>query len=227
MNILLKANNICKKYHSNANHFELKPSSVSFEKGEIYVIKGKSGSGKSTLLNIIGGMDRPTSGSVYFNNQSFYELSDKEQSRIRNEKYGFIFQSFNLVPEMTVKENIELPKFFNKNLLIDNVKISRLAEELGIKSLLNSKPSQLSGGEQQRVAIARALITSPEIIFADEPTGNLDSFNTQVIAKLLVEVVSSRKATLVVVTHEANLIDHPHIKLLMHNGELKTEDVHV
>ena len=104
MSILLKANHISKKYNSNINHFELKPSSVSLEKGKIYILKGKSGSGKSTLLNIIGGMDRPTSGGVFFNNHSFYDLSDNEQSKIRSEKFGFIFQSFNLVPEMTVEE---------------------------------------------------------------------------------------------------------------------------
>lgn len=227
MSTLMKANNICKKYSSSINHFELKPASISLEKGKIYVIKGKSGSGKSTLLNIIGGMDRPTSGSVFFNNNSFYDLADKVQSKIRSEKYGFVFQSFNLIPEMTVKENIELPRYFNKNLAIDDAKINNIAEELAIRSLLQSKPSQLSGGEQQRVAIARALITSPEIIFADEPTGNLDSSNSKVIAKLLVNAVLNRNTTLVLVTHEENLIEHEHVKLYMHNGELKLGEEHV
>ncbi|MBD2845510.1 ABC transporter ATP-binding protein [Paenibacillus sp. IB182496] len=224
MTLLIKTNNICKKYNSNINQFQLKPTSISFEKGKIYIIKGRSGSGKSTLLNIIGGIDRPTSGTVFFNNESFYDLSDNKQSEIRNKNFGFVFQSFNLIPELTAKDNISLPKHFNKNININDNKINRIAEELGIKHLLNSKPFQLSGGEQQRIAIARALITTPEIIFADEPTGNLDNLNSQNVAKLLIDLVSNRNVTLILVTHEENLIKHQHTKFFMHDGELKLEE---
>lgn len=223
MSILMEASSISKKYNQNSNYMELLPTSIKIEKGLIYVIKGKSGSGKTTLLNILGGIDKPTSGIVYFNQRSFYDLSDKDQSKIRNEKYGFIFQAFNLIPELTVFENIELPKHFNHDIKINKSDIVKLSEELGINALLNKKPFQLSGGEQQRVAIARALITNPEIIFADEPTGNLDSTNSKIIADLLVRIVAIRETTLVIVTHEEHLIENKHIKLTIHNGELKVE----
>ncbi|PWW00871.1 putative ABC transport system ATP-binding protein [Paenibacillus cellulosilyticus] len=224
MTELMKAVNICKKYVPSSDSMELRPQSLSLEKEKIYVIKGKSGSGKSTLLNILGGIDRPTLGSVYYNGQSLYDLPDKEQSRIRNENFGFVFQSFNLIPEFTVKENIILPKYFNRYSNITPASISRMAEEMGIGSLLNRKVYQLSGGEQQRVAIARALITDPEILFADEPTGNLDSETSKVIVNLLTRTVTSRRATLVVVTHEEKLIDCEHTDLTISDGKIKVED---
>ncbi len=220
----MESDSISKKYNPNSSYIELLPTSIKIEKGLIYVIKGKSGSGKTTLLNILGGIDKPTSGNVYFNQKSFYDLSDKDQSLLRNQKYGFIFQTFNLLPELTVKENIELPKHFNHNLTIKKTDIVELSKELGIDSLLNKKPFELSGGEQQRVAIARALITNPDIIFADEPTGNLDSENSKIIADMLVRMVTSRKTTLIIVTHEENLIEHEHIKLIIHNGKLSMEE---
>ncbi|GIQ68124.1 ABC transporter ATP-binding protein [Xylanibacillus composti] len=224
---LLNANFITKKYSSASTQAELQSLSYKFKKGNIYVIKGKSGSGKSTLLNILGGMDKPTSGSVYYKGRSFYELSDKEQSIIRNKEFGFIFQSFNLIPELTVQDNIHIPKYFNKDLQISSSSVEDLSHELGIYSILHKKPPQLSGGEQQRVAIARALITNPEIIFADEPTGNLDLANTTKIADLLVYLVASRNSTLILVTHEQNLIKHPHIELTLQDGVLKADEANV
>lgn len=224
MSIILEASSISKKYNPNSTQIELLPASIKIKKGVIYVIKGKSGSGKSTLLNILGGMDKPTSGKVFIGPSSFYDLQDNEQSKIRSQKFGFVFQSFNLIPELTVYENIELPKHFNRFLKIDKSSILDLAEELGIFRLLNKKTFQLSGGEQQRVAIARALITNPEIIFADEPTGNLDVANSKIIADLLTGIVVTRKASLLIVTHEERLIEHEHIKLTLHNGQLNVED---
>lgn len=224
MSILMEAENISKKYNLNSQYMELLPTSIKIEKGKIYVIRGKSGSGKSTLLNILGGIDRPTSGNVYVKENSFYNLSDEAQSKIRNISYGFIFQTFNLIPELTVFENIELPKHFNRHLKIKASDIIDISNELGIESLLYKKPFELSGGEQQRVAIARALITNPEIIFADEPTGNLDRINSKIIADLLVSFVVDRKASLIVVTHEEIFIEHEHIKLTMTNGELRVEE---
>lgn len=226
MTAIMKASMISKKYIPGSATMELAPCSLVLEKGMIYVIKGKSGSGKSTLLNLLGGIDKPSSGSVFFQGNSFYELSDKEQSKIRNENFGFIFQSFNLIPELTVQENIELPKYFNRSCDINPSRIASIAHEIGIGSLLRRKPHQLSGGEQQRVAIARALITNPDIIFADEPTGNLDTANSRIIADLLAGIVASRKATLVLVTHEERLIEHEHINLIIHNGQLKAEEQH-
>ncbi|MEK5066104.1 ABC transporter ATP-binding protein [Cytobacillus sp. FSL R5-0596] len=172
----------------------------SISKGEISIIEGKSGSGKSTLLSILGGMEQPTKGKVYYNNHSLYDLSDYEQSKIRGEKFGFIFQSFQLIPELTAKENIELPlEFIGNNK--SEWKVFELAEELGIKYQLDKKPPFLSGGEQQRVAIARALITSPEVIFADEPTGNLDENTSKVIVNLLTKLCLQQHVSLVVVTN--------------------------
>lgn len=220
MSILMETSLISKKYNPNSEYMELLPTSVKIEKGIIYVINGKSGSGKTTLLNILGGIDKPTSGIVYFNQESFYDLSDNAQSKIRNEKYGFIFQSFNLIPELTILENIKLPGYFNKNLKISKSDIIKLSEELGINYLLNKKPFQLSGGEQQRVAVARALITKPDIIFADEPTGNLDSTNSEIVADLLIRAVVSRNTTLIIVTHDNHLIKHNHINMTICNGEL-------
>lgn len=220
---IIEASQIRKKYNASSIRDDLATTSLTIHAGCIYVIKGKSGSGKTTLLNILGGMDPPTSGKVYVDQQSFYDLPDKEQSRIRNKKFGFIFQSFNLIPELTVYDNIQLPKYFNSELEIHRSDIVGLADELGIVNLLQKRANQLSGGEQQRVAIARALITNPEIIFADEPTGNLDAHNSKVIADLLSDAVMRRNATLVLVTHEECLMQYDHINLTMSNGELMTE----
>ncbi|WP_028562871.1 ABC transporter ATP-binding protein [Paenibacillus pinihumi] len=220
---ILRANNISKKYNPDSINYELQSTSISLEKGITYVIKGKSGSGKSTLLNILGGIDRPTSGSVFFKNRSFYDLSDKEQSKIRNKEIGFIFQNFNLIPELTIEENIELPKYFSKALEITSHSIKQISEELGIFQLLKKKPFQLSGGQQQRVAIARALITNPEIIFADEPTGNLDDFNSRNISNVLCNIAMKKETTVVIVTHQKNLIDYKHVGIVLEDGILSME----
>jgi ABC-type lipoprotein export system ATPase subunit len=223
---IIRATDITKKYNKNSNQNVLKTTQFSIEKGVIYVIEGKSGSGKSTLLNILGGMEKPTQGKVYYKNDSLYDLNDIKQAKIRGEKFGFVFQSFQLIPELTVKENIELPLQF-----IDNPKNSRnvqeLAEELGIISQLHKKPTFLSGGEQQRVAIARALITSPEILFADEPTGNLDQVTSKIIVDILTRLCIQQHVSLVVVTHEKQLFNHPHNLYTMQDGKLKAEYEHV
>ncbi|PZD97574.1 ABC transporter ATP-binding protein [Paenibacillus sambharensis] len=225
MTALLKATGISKKYHPASNTPELALCSLTLEKGRTYVIKGRSGSGKTTLLNLLGGMDKPSTGSVYYNGKSFYDLSDREQSAIRNKNFGFVFQSFNLIPELTAYENIELPRFFNRNCIITSSAISTVAEEMKIGSLLHRRTYELSGGEQQRVAIARALITSPDMIFADEPTGNLDSAASRMVADLLVKTVKSRQATLVLVTHEDNLIYSEHIQLNIRDGHVGAMEV--
>ncbi|USB33580.1 ABC transporter ATP-binding protein [Paenibacillus sp. YPG26] len=227
MTVILKATGISKKYKALTNSAVISHCSIEIEKGKTYVIKGKSGSGKTTLLNILGGIDKPSSGSVYYQGRSFYELSDNEQSRIRNEDFGFIFQSLNLIPELTVYENIELPRFFNRSCKISGSDISNIASEIGIGSLLHRKTYQLSGGEQQRVAIARALITSPNIIFADEPTGSLDASTSKIIAELLTRTVKIREVALVLVTHEEKIIEEDHIELTINDGKIETlEEYH-
>ncbi|MBS3678694.1 ABC transporter ATP-binding protein [Ornithinibacillus massiliensis] len=223
MSIVLSASRISKTF---SNELEvIKPTSFEIEKGKIYVIEGKSGSGKSTFLSMLAGIEEPTLGKVFYRDRSLYDLNDNEQARIRGESFGFVFQSFHLIPELSVKENIELPLMFNQK---DNIfKTQYLAERLEIEYLLEKKPHQLSGGEQQRVAIARALITLPEIIFADEPTGNLDYATTRKVVDLLCQLCSDYRLSLVIVTHEKNLIENPHHLYTMQNGELKVERTNV
>lgn len=221
---ILNADQISKVFSN--QQVAVKPVSIKIKKGEIYVIEGKSGSGKSTLLSMLGGMEKPTKGKVYYKGRSFYDMNGSEQSEIRGKSFGFVFQSFHLIPELTVKDNIELPLQFVEN--TDKIWDTKdLAANLGIEHVLTKKPSYLSGGEQQRVAIARALITNPSILFADEPTGNLDSKTTELIVKLLIQLNHQYKISLVIVTHEKNLIKAPHTLFIMENGYLKAENVHV
>ncbi|WP_350346411.1 ABC transporter ATP-binding protein [Heyndrickxia faecalis] len=220
MEALIEANRICKRYNQKSSNMELKETSLTIQKGKIYVIEGKSGAGKSTLLNILGGMEKPTSGKVYYKGKSFYDLKDSEQAAIRGEQYGFIFQSFQLIPELTVKENIELPLMFINRHERTN-KVEELAGYLGIENQLHKLPDFLSGGEQQRVAIARALITDPKIIFADEPTGNLDGETTKKMIHLFTSLCNKKNITLIVVTHGKNLFEFPDTLFLMKNGRLQ------
>lgn len=222
MDIVLKAEEICKTYSTFNTQTVVKPSSFIVKKGEVYVIEGKSGSGKSTFLSMLGGLEKPSKGKVYFNNKSFYDLNDKEQSLIRGRSFGFVFQSFQLVPELTIKENIELPlKFMKSNKR--NLNLDELVDELGIKNHLNKKPNYLSGGEQQRVAIARALITCPDILFADEPTGNLDQETSSTVVNLLSKLSNKYNISLIIVTHEKNLIKGQHHLYKMNDGILKVK----
>ncbi len=219
MSNILTASNLTKSYNTQVNKTVVRNVTISINSGEIYVIEGKSGSGKSTLLSMLGGMEKPNSGKVYYNNASLYDLPDKQQAKIRGKSFGFVFQSFQLIPELTVKENIELPlQFIDKQ--HRKWKTAELANELGIRNHLHKRPSALSGGEQQRAAIARALITSPEIIFADEPTGNLDQATTGVIVDLLMRLNARQGVAVVIVTHEKQLIPHPHHFFNMQDGVL-------
>ena len=177
---------------------------LSVEDGEFVAIVGTSGSGKSTLLHMIGGLDRPTSGTVTVSGKEIFSLKDDELTIFRRRKIGFIFQSYNLVPVLNVYANIVLPIELDGG-KADKVHIDSIIETLGLSQKINSLPGQLSGGQQQRVAIARALATKPAIILADEPTGNLDSKTTMEVLKLMQKVVREQKQTLVMVTHDNNL----------------------
>jgi putative ABC transport system ATP-binding protein len=176
---------------------------LTVEKGEFVAVMGPSGSGKSTLLHLLGGLDYPTSGEVYLANQAFSKLSDNELTRVRRRKIGFIFQFYNLLPTLTVMENIALP------LLIDGQPLQRSRQRLdellrlvGLEERAHHRPDQLSGGQQQRVAIVRAFINNPEIVLADEPTGNLDSKSGAGILELLQRSCRELGATIVMVTHD-------------------------
>lgn len=178
--------------------------STSFQTGEFCAIIGASGSGKTTLLHMLGGLDTPTSGSVMYDDIDIYKLNDRKQAELRRKKCGFVFQFFNLIPELTAEENILLP------ILLDNGKIDRpyideLVELLGITERLSHYPSQMSGGQQQRTAIARAMANNPEIIFCDEPTGNLDEKSGENVIGMLIDVQRKFGKTVIIVTHDNNI----------------------
>jgi ABC-type lipoprotein export system ATPase subunit len=178
----------------------LKGINLTIRRGEIVTIFGPSGAGKSTLLNILGGISKPTFGKVFLNGIDIYNLNDKNLSYLRNKKIGFVFQFYNLLPEFTTLENVILPSLISKEKLVQRGK--ELLEELGLKDRLNHRPSELSGGEQQRVALARALINNPDILLADEPTGNLDSLNANNLFELILRINEKKGQTIVIVTHD-------------------------
>lgn len=177
---------------------------LSVENGEFVAVVGTSGSGKSTLLHMLGGLDRATSGKVYVDGKDIFALKDEELTIFRRRKIGFVFQSFNLVPVLSVYENIVLPLQLDGK-TVDNAFIGEIAEALGLKEKLNVLPNQLSGGQQQRVAIARALATKPAILLADEPTGNLDSRTSQDVMGLLKTTSTKFAQTIVMITHNEEI----------------------
>ncbi len=202
---ILKVQNLCKTYGSGESAITaLKDVSFSLEKGEFAAVVGASGSGKSTLLNCIGGLDTPTSGSIWLNNENLLRMKEELRTVFRRRNIGFVFQSFQLIPELNVEQNVIFP------LLLDNRKPEKgaaeeILETLGLKDRRNHLPSQLSGGQQQRVAIGRALITKPILILADEPTGNLDSKNSRDVMDLLVTASRKYGQTILMITHNISL----------------------
>ncbi len=191
---------------------------VSFKKGSFWAIMGPSGSGKSTMMNILGCLDRLTSGQYFLEGRDVSSLDDNSLSELRLKHLGFIFQSFNLIPQLTVQRNIELPLYYLGWDSIRSVKrAEELAEEVGLGGRLHHRPAELSGGEMQRVAIARSLANDPQVIFADEPTGNLDSATGEQILELLVKLNRQGK-TIIIVTHESNIAAHAKNKLHMIDG---------
>ena len=206
---------------------------VSFEikRGEFVSIVGPSGSGKSTLLNLIGALDRPTSGKVFINGQDIFLLDDTRLSDVRNHLIGFIFQSYNLVNRMSVQENVEFPAVFSERPSSSSTSDShtralKLLEMLGIKDKAKQKPADLSGGEQQRVAIARALINDPVLVLADEPTGNLDSKTGREVFELLKMLSDSFGTTVVMVTHNLELAGMTERSFYISDGRIEKEIVH-
>lgn len=201
---VLRTVKLSKIYGSGETRVEaLREASLSISKGEFVSIVGPSGSGKSTLLHLLGALDTPTSGKVYMEGKDLFAMKEKELSIFRRRHIGFIFQSYNLVPELNVEENIVLP------ILLDYRKpdwnyVKELLDILGLRDRRHHLPNQLSGGQQQRVAIGRALITKPAVILADEPTGNLDSKNSKEVVNLMKMSVERYKQTLVMITHNEN-----------------------
>lgn len=202
---ILKVENLCKTYGAGEAKVEaLKQVSFSLCRGEFAAVVGESGSGKSTLLNCIGALDTPTSGHILMDGQYLFSMRDEQRTIFRRRNIGFIFQSFQLVPELTVEQNIIFP------LLLDyrrpkQAEVEELLNLLGLTERRRHLPSQLSGGQQQRVAIGRALITKPKLILADEPTGNLDTKNSQDVIALLTQASRRYQQTILMITHNNNL----------------------
>jgi len=198
---LLEANNISKTYTVGTQRIKvLIDASLSVERGEFLVVEGESGSGKSTLLSVLSGLDKIDKGHVLIEGRNITNLSEDELAPLRNTTFGFVFQSFHLVPSLTALENVMFPAELRGDRLA-NEKAKILLSRVGLSERAASFPHQLSGGEKQRCAICRALINEPRIIFADEPTGNLDSVNGRAVLKLLLELHRERMTTLVLVTH--------------------------
>lgn len=209
MNIILSAQNLNKSYQSNKKNKlnVLKNISVDIEIQKISVIVGASGAGKSTLLHLLGGLDRPDEGKVFYENKNIFEFGNDRLAKFRNENIGFVFQFHHLLPEFTAIENVAIPQMINGKSLNSALQESKkLLDVVGLSQREDHKPAELSGGEQQRVAVARALANDPKIIFADEPTGNLDSANSDSIHKLLFELRDNLKKTFVIVTHNPELM---------------------
>jgi putative ABC transport system ATP-binding protein len=224
MSTILQAQGISKTYRTGQVKVEaLKKCDISIEKGSFTAIVGKSGSGKSTLLRILGTMDEPDKGRVIIDGHEIQGLSDREKSVIRRRNVGFIFQNYSLVPEYTTYENIVLP------MILDGRKPSRekanaLMKLLEITHCANKLPSQMSGGEQQRAAIARALIHAPSVVFADEPTGNLDAGSAKAVAEMLSITSKKYQQTIVMVTHDRQMAEYADRILTIVDGEVQGGD---
>ncbi|MGO0985181.1 ABC transporter ATP-binding protein [Clostridioides difficile] len=219
---MLEVINLNKIYGKGDNKIvALKNINLVFEKGKFISIIGPSGSGKSTLLHCIAGLDNITSGKIIIDGKNISKLKEEELSKFRREKFGFIFQNFNLIPIMSVYDNIVLPITID-NKKIDKKHIKNILDLLGIKDEINKFPNELSGGQQQRVAIARALVNKPEIIFADEPTGNLDSKTTEDVMNLLKICVDEFEQTLIMITHNNDIAKMADVCITIQDGNIET-----
>ena len=204
--MIIKTKNLTKEYEAGSQIVKaLNGIDLSVEKGEFISIMGPSGSGKTTLMNIIGCLDSPTNGTYHLNDRSVSELDDDELAKIRNEEIGFVFQSFHLLPRSTALENVMLPLKYAGCLESEAIERSKkVLEKVGLQDRVKHSPSELSGGQQQRVAIARALVNKPSILFADEPTGNLDSKTGNEVMNLFKDL-NNQGQTIIIITHEDNI----------------------
>jgi len=207
--IILTAENIVKSFQNLRNRKlnVLKGISLNIERKKITVIVGASGAGKSTLLHILSGLDKADEGKVVISGNEIFKLNEKQSAAFRNKNMGFVFQFHHLLPEFSAAENVAIPLMINGVQLKDAlIKAADILKTIGLEERISHKPAELSGGEQQRVAVARALINQPEIIFADEPTGNLDSVNSNILTNLFIELRDKFGKTLVIVTHNPELM---------------------
>ncbi len=220
MSVLLKLKNVNLKYETNKKPISvLKGINLTSKTDETISIVGESGSGKTSLIMLIAGLEKATSGNIFFKDQDISKLSEDEVSEIRRKHIGIIFQSFYLIPNYTAVENVALTLELNKfNKPVEQAK--ELLDRFGLKQRFNNLPSQLSGGEQQRVAIARAIAMKPELILADEPTGNLDSENSKMIADILFKFAKEEKSSLIIVTHDTKLASRAKRTIKIKDGKI-------
>lgn len=220
---IVRVKALCKSYRDTTSSLEvLKDINFAVNTGEFLAVQGPSGAGKSTLLHILGALDNPTSGRVYFQNEDIYSLDENSRANMRNRKVGFVFQFFHLLPELNALENVLLPAILRSwgerkkslNFALE------LLERLGLSERKTHRPQELSGGEQQRVAIARALVSRPRLLLCDEPTGNLDSENGENILRLLKEVNSSEKVTVIIVTHDKDIANSADRVIHLKDGQI-------
>ena len=222
MNKIIELKNVNKIYKTKVENIHiLKNINLAFNKGDFISIQGKSGNGKTTLLNILGLLDEPTDGEIYIGGEKIHYKNEKAKTAIRNQKIGFVFQFHYLLNEFTALENVMMPALVNKNM--NRNEAQRKAKELlalvGLAKRLKHKPMELSGGEKQRVAIARAMINNPDIILADEPTGNLDTETSNMINELFMKINQERNQSIIIVTHSLELANLASYKYKIENGE--------
>jgi len=222
---VLRCQSICKSYHEAESEVNiLQNVSLDLKAGETLAILGSSGSGKSTLLHILGTLDAPDSGEVYFQDECLSRLSAKKQAKFRNSQLGFVYQFHHLLPEFSAQENVAMPLLIagiEKKLALK--KADALLERVGLSHRASHKPSQMSGGERQRVAIARALVNTPKVIMADEPTGNLDELNSQQIFELIQDINQEFNTAFIIVTHDQVLASKLDRMLTLTHGQLEVQ----
>ncbi|ACL70714.1 ABC transporter ATP-binding protein [Halothermothrix orenii] len=223
---ILKARGIKKVYTTQAEKvYALKGVDLEINKGDFIVINGPSGSGKTTLLNILSGVDRPTEGEVYIDGKPLSELKDSKRTLIRRNKIGLVFQSFELIPVLTARENVEYPLLLQK---IDRSqrkkRVDCILDQVGLLDMADRRPSQLSGGQKQRVAIARALVTEPDVVLADEPTGNLDTGTGRKIIELMNRLNHDFQVSFVIVTHDLSINQYARKLIKIRDGRLEVNN---
>lgn len=219
---MIKLENICKTYELSGEKISaLDNINLEIKEGEFVSIIGKSGSGKSTMLNVLGMLDDWDSGEYILDGVKTSDLKGNEVAKIRNQKMGFVYQNFNLLPKLTAVENVALPLMYSKKSNKDNIKLAKEYLELvGLSDKIHNKPTQLSGGQQQRVAIARALVNKPKILFADEPTGALDSKTSKDIMRLIQRVWKEQGITVIMVTHDDSLANQANRIIRVSDGKI-------